>query len=228
VEPIFFALLVVTTIGNTEPIFTFKPAIAFDTLERCEEQLINDLSEGDHISTYDYFSQNRRMISSQTQFKKTFATCIETSVPWPLVNKFGNNSIVLPLALNPLKTRPRSRPEDLAVSEALNTASISSDTYSSMRDAIAGCWNVGALSPAVLSTIVEVEIELTLDGKPVPNSIKMLGFEGGDEISAKLIFETALRAIQRCGAQGFELPRDQYDAWRRMVLIFNSDKMRAR
>jgi len=31
-EPMIFVLLVVTIIGADEPIFTFKPSIAFDTL----------------------------------------------------------------------------------------------------------------------------------------------------------------------------------------------------
>ena len=81
---------------------------------------------------------------------------------------------------------------------------------------------------AALSTIVVVEMELTLDGKPVPNSIKMLGFEGGDDMSAERAFETALRAIQGCGAQGFELPKDQFATWRRVELTFNPEKMRVR
>ena len=97
-----------------------------------------------------------------------------------------------------------------------------------MQRAIAECWNLGALSSAALSTIVVVEMELTRDGKPVANSIKMLGFEGGDEISAERAFETALRAIQGCGAQGFELPKDQFATWRRVELTFNPEKMRVR
>ncbi|MDB9834375.1 energy transducer TonB, partial [Planktomarina temperata] len=97
-----------------------------------------------------------------------------------------------------------------------------------MQLAIAECWNLGALSSAALSTIVVVEMELTRDGKPVANSIKMLGFEGGDEISAERAFETALRAIQGCGAQGFELPKDQFATWRRVELTFNPEKMRVR
>ena len=97
-----------------------------------------------------------------------------------------------------------------------------------MQLAIAECWNLGALSSAALSTIVVVEMELTLDGKPVANSIKMLGFEGGDDISAERAFETALRAIQGCGAKGFELPKDQFAIWRRVELTFNPEKMRVR
>ncbi|MDA7479739.1 YbgC/FadM family acyl-CoA thioesterase [Planktomarina temperata] len=85
------------------------------------------------------------------------------------------------------------------------------------------------LAPARLGDQLEVvEMELTRDGKPVANSIKMLGFEGGDEISAERAFETALRAIQGCGAQGFELPKDQFATWRRVELTFNPEKMRVR
>ena len=97
-----------------------------------------------------------------------------------------------------------------------------------MQLAVAECWNLGALSSAALSTIVVVEMELTLDAKPVANSIKMLGYEGGDDISAERAFETALRAIRGCGAQGFKLPKDQYATWRRVELTFNPEKMRVR
>ena len=97
-----------------------------------------------------------------------------------------------------------------------------------MQRAIAECWNLGALSSAALSTIVVVEMELTRDGKPIANTIKMLGFEGGDDTSAERAFETALRAIQGCGAQGFELPKDQFATWRRVELTFNPEKMRVR
>jgi hypothetical protein len=97
------------------------------------------------------------------------------------------------------------------------------DVVSVMRDAIAECWIVSPFSSASSPSSVLVEMELTLDGKPVANSIKMLGFEGGDDVSAERVFGTALRAIQRCGARGFELPEDQYDTWRRMELTFNLD-----
>ena len=92
-----------------------------------------------------------------------------------------------------------------------------------MQLAIAECWILGALSAA--SPTVVVEMELTLDGKPVPNSIKMLGFEGGDEILVEPAFESAKRAIQRCGAQGFELPKDQFATWRRVELTFSTKNM---
>ena len=106
------------------------------------------------------------------------------------------------------------------------TAPLAEQFIRGMQLAIAECWNLGALSAA--SPTVVVEMELTLDGKPVPNSIKMLGFEGGDEILVEPAFESAKRAIQRCGAQGFELPKDQFATWRRVELTFNPEKMRVR
>ena len=147
----------------------------------------------------------------------------------------------------PVQEPPEPEPEELQidpVTAALNAALMAGDVAPAgpeaaavplaeqfirgMQLAIAECWNLGALSSAALSTIVVVEMELTLDGKPVPNSIKMLGFEGGDDISAERAFETALRAIQGCGAQGFELPKDQFSTWRRVELTFNPEKMRVR
>jgi len=239
-EPMIFVLLVVTIIGADEPIFTFKPSIAFDTLERCEEQLISDLSDGDRISSYEYFTQNRRMISSQTRFKKTYATCVEASVPMPLMSAIGNSGSPTPFKIISPEPRPRSRPKNLvidaALTAALNASHLERDKEApsaeqfirGMQLAIAEYWNLGALSPAALSTIVVVEMELTLDGKPVANSIKMLGFEGGDDTSAERAFESAKRAIQKAGAQGFKLPKDQFATWRRVELTFNPGKMRVR
>ncbi len=247
-ESIIFVLLVVTIIGNTEPIFTFKPSIAFDTLERCEERLMNDWSEGDRISNYEYSSQNRRMVSSQSRFKKTFATCVETGVPLPLMSEIGNSGAPMPLPeqprpeieAKPILSPPRSRPVHLVIAAALEAALNASDPerdeaaplaeqfIRGMKLAIAECWNLGALSSAALSTIVDVEMELTRDGKPVANSIKMLGFEGGDDVSAKRAFENAKRAILNCGAQGFKLPKEQFETWRRVKITFNPEKMRVR
>jgi len=253
-EPMIFVLLVVTIIGADEPIFTFKPSIAFDTLEHCEERLLSDLSERDRVSSYEYSSQNRTMISSQTEFKKTFATCVETSVPMPLMSAMGITPLLDVIARAPLQPslppkprpgqmppRPRSRPGHIVIAAALKAmvagdeapaepeapvAPLAKQFIRGMQLAIKECWNLGALNTA--SPTVVVEMELTLDGKPVPNSIKMLGFEGGDEIFVEPAFESAKRAIQSCGAQGFELPKDQFATWRRVELTFNPDKMRVR
>ena len=97
------------------------------------------------------------------------------------------------------------------------------DNIATFAARIKECWNLGALSSTALSTVVVVEMELTLDGGLVPNSIKMLGFEGGDKRSATAAFEAAVDAIIECAAQGFDLPKDQYATWRRVELTFNPE-----
>ena len=71
-------------------------------------------------------------------------------------------------------------------------------------------------------------MELTIEGKPLANSIYLVGYDGGDDDSAQRAFETAQRAIKECGAQGFELPVDQYVAWQNVEITFNPEKMRVR
>ena len=97
-----------------------------------------------------------------------------------------------------------------------------------MQVAISPCWNLGASSSAALFTTVVVGMELTIEGKPLANSIYLVGYDGGDADSAQRAFETAQRAIKECGAQGFELPVDQYAAWQNVEITFNPEKMRVR
>ena len=97
-----------------------------------------------------------------------------------------------------------------------------------MKLAISPCWNLGASSSAALFTTVVVGMELTIEGKPLVNSIYLVNYEGGDNNSAQRAFETAQRAIKECGAQGFELPTEQYSVWRNVEITFNPEKMRVR
>ena len=97
-----------------------------------------------------------------------------------------------------------------------------------MKLAISPCWNLGASSSASLFTTVVVGMQLTIEGKPLAKSIHLVGYEGGDQLSAERAFETAQRAIKECGVEGFKLPKDQYTAWQNMEITFNPEKMRMR
>ena len=108
------------------------------------------------------------------------------------------------------------------------TEALAPQVIRGMQLAISPCWNLGASSSAVLFTTVVVGMELTIEGKPLVNSIYLVGYEGGDDDSAQRAFETAQRAIKECGAQGFELPTEQYSAWRNVEITFNPEKMRVR
>ena len=90
------------------------------------------------------------------------------------------------------------------------------------------CWNVGALSTAAQNTIVTIAFSLGEDGKPRPNSLKLIGQSGGTEASARQAYETARRAILICGRQGYDLPADKYAHWKDIELTFNPEKMRLR
>ena len=95
-----------------------------------------------------------------------------------------------------------------------------------LRVAVQQCWNVGALSSDALRVTVTVVVEMNEDGKPNTGSIRMLGFEGGSDAAAGQAYEAARRAIIRCGASGFNLPREKYDHWREIEMVFNPEKMR--
>ena len=95
-----------------------------------------------------------------------------------------------------------------------------------LRMAVQQCWSVGSLSSVALETTVVVAVSLSQDGRPVTSSIRQIGSEGGTAASVKQAFETARRAIIRCGARGFQLPSDKYDQWKDIEMIFNPVKMR--
>jgi len=88
------------------------------------------------------------------------------------------------------------------------------------------CWNVGALSTAALQAKVVVRFELGKDGKPNISSIRMTGYEGGSEAVAKQAYETARRAIIRCGTNGYNLPAEKYEQWKIVNITFNPENMR--
>lgn len=95
-----------------------------------------------------------------------------------------------------------------------------------LRVAVQQCWNVGSLSSEALNTTVVVSVNLSENGKPVSSSIRQISASGGSGVAEKQAYEAARRAIIRCGAKGFELPKDKYDHWRDIEMTFNPEKMR--
>ncbi len=97
-----------------------------------------------------------------------------------------------------------------------------------LRVAVQECWNVGSLSSDALATTVTVAVTMSEDGRPITNSIRMIGSEGGSNASAQQAFEAARRAIIRCGASGYNLPIEKYATWREIEMTFNPESMRIR
>jgi hypothetical protein len=88
--------------------------------------------------------------------------------------------------------------------------------------AIQRCWNVGALSTDALKVTVTVGFTMTPDAKPEIGSIRLVGAEGGSGAAVDRAYESARRAIIRCGSAGFGLPADKYDQWRGVEVRFNA------
>ena len=94
-----------------------------------------------------------------------------------------------------------------------------------IEPAVERCFNVSAVSLNTSETSVLVGFSILLDGKPDRNSIELILFEGGSQDDAEKLFDTAKRAILRCGISGYDLPRDKYDYWKRVEAKFNSKGM---
>jgi hypothetical protein len=103
---------------------------------------------------------------------------------------------------------------------------LTSGEKDALRVAVQACWNVGSLSSEALQTTVTVGVTVAQSGVPDAGSIRMLGYEGGSDASAKQAYEAGRRAIIRCGASGFKLPVEKYDQWRDMEIVFNPEGMR--
>lgn len=90
------------------------------------------------------------------------------------------------------------------------------------------CWNITAMSSEAQRTIVTVAFSLERDGTPVSSSLRMIAQSGGSEAAARKAYETARRAILRCGRKGYDMPEDKYAHWKEIELTFNPEKMRLR
>ena len=108
------------------------------------------------------------------------------------------------------------------------TEPMTAKEMSAVQAAIKFCWNIGTLSAPAMEVTVTVRFDVSQDRKPVSASIRMSGFEGGDEAAANKVFEAARRAIIRCTKDGLPLPADKYESWKDLELVFDPTGMRLR
>lgn len=103
---------------------------------------------------------------------------------------------------------------------------LTSGEKDALRVSVQRCWNTGSLSSEALRTVVVVAVSLSEQGKPDIGSIRLVSSSGGSDSSARQAFEAARRAIIRCGASGYNLPKEKYAQWRDIEMTFNPEKMR--
>jgi len=68
---------------------------------------------------------------------------------------------------------------------------------------------------------------LSQEGR-IEGDIRLVGATGGSDEQARAAFQSARRAILRCGASGYDLPADKYDRWRDVEVTFDPSTMRLR
>ncbi len=95
-----------------------------------------------------------------------------------------------------------------------------------LQVSVGNCWNVGSLSSEAMQTTVVVGVTLSPEAKPEVASIHMVSFTGGSDAAARRAYETARRAIIRCGTSGYNLPSEKYEHWREIEMTFNPENMR--
>lgn len=107
-----------------------------------------------------------------------------------------------------------------------NSPPLTADEVDGLIADVRACWNVGALSREAQSIVVTVRTELTEDGQVVAGGIELINATSGSEAAIAEAFESARRAILRCGEGGFDLPQEKYDQWQTIEMVFNPELMR--
>jgi hypothetical protein len=79
-----------------------------------------------------------------------------------------------------------------------------------------------------MSTTVTIAVSMGEDGRPDAGSIRLIDAQGGSDAGAQSAFDAARRAILRCARDGYPLPRDKFDQWRELELVFDPSGMRLR
>jgi len=87
------------------------------------------------------------------------------------------------------------------------------------------CWVIDPGTEAARIT-VDIAFSFNPDGTVVTNSLKMVRASAGSEDAIKTAYESARRAILRCGAKGYDLPPEKYGQWKDVEISFNPEKMR--
>lgn len=88
--------------------------------------------------------------------------------------------------------------------------------------AIGRCWNVASLTPQARLVRVTVGLDVDAAGRPVLPSIQLMWPRGDNDMDAQSMYETARRAILRCGRGPLPLPARLQGTAQRLELTFDA------
>ena len=93
-----------------------------------------------------------------------------------------------------------------------------------VRRQIAQCWTLQAGAKEAENLIIEISVAMNPDG-----TVRHARIQNKDRVAGDPFFraaaESALRAVLNPRCQPFKLPRDRYDRWQTMALIFDPKEM---
>ena len=87
------------------------------------------------------------------------------------------------------------------------------------KKTVAECWGVKNFDSTEKGSIT-IAFSLDRQGKIDPDSVKSISNTFKDSRSAQSVFQRARRALMKCGVNGYDLPSDKYQQWKRMELTF--------
>ena len=87
--------------------------------------------------------------------------------------------------------------------------------------AVQQCWNVPVGVANAADLVVVLSVELTPDGK-LASSPKLIEPSGTPQGATQQAYEAGRRALIRCAP--YNLPRDKYEQWRQLEVVFNPKK----
>ena len=126
---------------------------------------------------------------------------------------------------------PKEDPIQAALQEAMQGGSepseaegpaLTKDEKEGLRDDVQACWIVDEGS-LVSNVTVTVAMSMTPEGKVKGGSLRLISGEGDSDRAKKIAFEAARRAILRCQKKGYDLPKEKYEHWREIEIIFDPE-----
>ncbi len=97
-----------------------------------------------------------------------------------------------------------------------------------LRRKIQNCWNLASMSDEARHITVTVGAELDETGRVLEGSIRQVDVSEGSAIAQGIAFEAGRRAIALCLSRGHDLPREKFDSWRFIEVVFDPENMRLR
>jgi len=113
----------------------------------------------------------------------------------------------------------KSRSADYQASEPVTMSEIDL-----VRRQIEKCWNLPAGARGAENMVVSIRVEMNIDGTPGTASVIEQERMRGDPYYRSAA-ESALRAVLNPRCHPFSLPREKYDSWKTMTLIFDPKEM---